>query len=342
MKKDSATLQHEIENTFGRIDRTAALLAERLTLRAQLDGASDWLREKLQSAKPDLHAGDITDRLGRAGRRTSHVIGENPLAVGLGALSTAAAIASKYFWNREPRHDEHDEESHDGMVLSSSGDTMYHDPVSHPKPAWSEGRGDGSHRLRTAREKASEWSESMRESGRKARQMTSSAKQGIERVSSRTKDSISRAAHSGAEKSRELADHTRERFDRARNEFPLTTCVGALATGLLAAIVIPSTRRENRMYGEQSANLKDKVREKGEELRDDAKSMAEEATGKAKDKLHEKRLDPEGLAQRAGEAVDRVSDEANRGIEKHVEPGPSSDGRTNPAHSSAGSGPKPS
>ena len=100
-----------------------------------------------------------------------------------------------------------------------------------------------------------------------------------------------------------MAAKTRERFERGRDEFPLTVCLGALATGLLTAIAIPATRREDIVFGEQSDEIKDKARQKGEELHEDAVEAAREATGKAKEELHKQGLDPEELAgarQRGG------------------------------------------
>ena len=66
-------------------------------------------------------------------------------------------------------------------------------------------------------------------------------------------------------------------------ENPLGLAVGSVAVGFLAGMLIPSTRVENEKIGPMADQLKDQVRETGQEALERAQTVASEVAGTAKE-----------------------------------------------------------
>ncbi|MCW3002502.1 MAG: hypothetical protein JWQ20_1800 [Conexibacter sp.] len=66
-------------------------------------------------------------------------------------------------------------------------------------------------------------------------------------------------------------------------ENPLGLAVGALAVGFLAGMLIPSTRVENQKIGPMADQVKDQMRETGQEALDRGKAVASETASSATD-----------------------------------------------------------
>jgi hypothetical protein len=70
------------------------------------------------------------------------------------------------------------------------------------------------------------------------------------------------------------ADYSRETFQQSLNDYPLAVVAAALAGGMLTGMLFPATRRENRLMGAQSDQLKETIKETGETLLDKGKDVA--------------------------------------------------------------------
>jgi hypothetical protein len=64
-------------------------------------------------------------------------------------------------------------------------------------------------------------------------------------------------------------------------ENPLGLAVGAVALGFLAGLAVPSTQMENQRLGPVADQVKDKVKETGQEALDRGKQVAQEAAASA-------------------------------------------------------------
>jgi hypothetical protein len=94
-------------------------------------------------------------------------------------------------------------------------------------------------------------------------------------------------------------------------ENPLGLAVGAVALGFLAGLVVPSTRVENERLGPVADQVKDKVKETGQEALDRGKQVAQEAASSAAATAkQEGREHGHGLAQSAKQNVQDVRDQA--------------------------------
>jgi hypothetical protein len=70
-------------------------------------------------------------------------------------------------------------------------------------------------------------------------------------------------------------------------ENPLGLAVGAVALGFLAGLAVPSTQMENQRLGPVADQVKDKVKETGQEALERGKQVAQEAASSAADTAKE-------------------------------------------------------
>jgi hypothetical protein len=71
-------------------------------------------------------------------------------------------------------------------------------------------------------------------------------------------------------------------------ENPLGLAVGAVALGFLAGLAVPSTRMENQRLGPVADQVKNKVKETGQEALDRGKQVAQEAASSATETAKER------------------------------------------------------
>jgi hypothetical protein len=94
-------------------------------------------------------------------------------------------------------------------------------------------------------------------------------------------------------------------------ENPLGLAVGAVAVGFLAGLVVPRTRGENERLGPVADQVKDKVKETGQEALDRGKQVAQEAVSGAADTVRQEgRGHGQDLAESAKQNVQDVGDQA--------------------------------
>jgi hypothetical protein len=95
-------------------------------------------------------------------------------------------------------------------------------------------------------------------------------------------------------------------------ENPLGLAVGAIALGFLAGLVVPSTRVENERLGPVADQVKDKVKETGQEALDRGKQVAQEVASSAVETAKERTQEHgQELADSAKQSAQDVRDEAS-------------------------------
>jgi hypothetical protein len=157
-----------------------------------------------------------------------------------------------------------------------------------------------------AREKVSEKVDAARS---KVSEASSRAKEAIAGSASRAGDSASRvgdAAPSG--------DQVRRQARRAAGlaqENPLGLAIGAAAIGFLAGLVVPSTRVEDERLGPVADEVKDRVRETGQEALERGKQVAQEAVSSAAETARQRgQQEGQDLAESARQRGQEVREEA--------------------------------
>jgi ElaB/YqjD/DUF883 family membrane-anchored ribosome-binding protein len=127
-----------------------------------------------------------------------------------------------------------------------------------------------------------------------------SAKNKVSGTATRAKDAVvgtaSRAGDTVSETTSRVGDATpsggqvKQQAKRAvglAQENPLGLGIGAVALGFLAGLAVPSTRVEDERLGPVADQVKDKVRETGQEALDRGKQVAHEAASTAADTAKE-------------------------------------------------------
>jgi hypothetical protein len=97
-------------------------------------------------------------------------------------------------------------------------------------------------------------------------------------------------------------------------ENPLGLAIGAAAIGFLAGLAVPSTRVENERLGPVADQVKDKVRETGQEALDRGKQVAQEVASSAADTAKQRTQEHgQGLADTAKQNTQEVASETRQG-----------------------------
>jgi hypothetical protein len=96
-------------------------------------------------------------------------------------------------------------------------------------------------------------------------------------------------------------------------ENPLGLAVGAVALGFLAGLAVPSTRTEDQRLGPVANQVKDKVKETGQEALDRGKQVAQEVASSAAETARERTQEHgQDLAQSAKQNAQDLSDQTRR------------------------------
>lgn len=105
------------------------------------------------------------------------------------------------------------------------------------------------------------------------------------------------------------AEYSRQTFEQSLEQYPLAVVAAAFAGGMLSGLLVPTTRRENELMGEQSDQLKETVKtqmqdakrmvvEKGKEVADAATEVADHAVGAVSDEAQKQGMAPDTLTEK--------------------------------------------
>ncbi len=139
------------------------------------------------------------------------------------------------------------------------------------------------------------------------------AKEAVAGTASRAGDSVSGVASRAGDATPsggEVKQKTRQVAGMAK-ENPLGLAIGAAALGFLAGLAVPSTRVEDEKLGPMADQVKDKVKETGQEALDRGKQVAQEVASTAADTAKSSAQEHgQGLADRAKQSAQDVRSEA--------------------------------
>jgi len=107
----------------------------------------------------------------------------------------------------------------------------------------------------------------------------------------------------------------RDALLEASEEYPLAVGVAALAVGVIAGLVLPGTRREDELMGEQSDQLKSAAKETGEELLDRGKDAASQVAQAAKNTAQAVVGEARGQDLSPGSLVEKVKHVATAALQ---------------------------
>ena len=114
-----------------------------------------------------------------------------------------------------------------------------------------------------------------------------------------------------------------EQLETAMREYPLAVAIGFAAAGVLFGVLLPRTRPEDEFMGEKSDQLLDATKEKGQEILERGKAVAERVAETAMDEAREQGLTPEAttakiseIAGKVGEIAHKVTEAADKAAEE--------------------------
>jgi hypothetical protein len=111
----------------------------------------------------------------------------------------------------------------------------------------------------------------------------------------------------------EVKQQTRRVAGMAK-ENPLGLAIGAAALGFLAGLAVPSTRVEDERLGPVADQVKDKVKETGQEAMDRGKQVAQDVASTAADTARQRTQEQgQELAGSAKQSAQDVASEARQG-----------------------------
>ena len=139
-------------------------------------------------------------------------------------------------------------------------------------------------------------------------------------VPSRAKDAVSEKVENvrsrlvGATPSSGQVKQQARRTAGLAKENPLGLAVGAVAVGFLAGLAVPSTRVEDQRLGPVADQVKDRVRETGQEALDRGRQVAQEVAGAAADTARQQTQEQgQELADSARQRAQDAASQARQG-----------------------------
>ena len=105
-------------------------------------------------------------------------------------------------------------------------------------------------------------------------------------------------------------DRSRQGFEQALNEYPLASAAAALAAGVLTGLLLPGTRAEDRVMGEQAQRLKDQAKDAGHDLLDRGKEAASNTANAVAGEAQRQGVTPGSLVEKVKHVAQDVADAA--------------------------------
>lgn len=130
---------------------------------------------------------------------------------------------------------------------------------------------------------------------------------------------VGQAAAEGATRGREVVTRGRDAVARGWEAYPLAYCGAALAVGIVAGLLLPSTKVEDDLMGQAADRVNGRLRRAAGGLADTSKTLADKALSQAKAVTAEAAGD-EGLTPQAiGQKVKRVAGRVKQAVAGAVE-----------------------
>jgi ElaB/YqjD/DUF883 family membrane-anchored ribosome-binding protein len=325
---DSEEILANIAETRAQMDDTLDELSERLQPRHILDDVLDYFRSRRAYSSGESRrkmrrvaskaagqvkatAGQVKDQVknkaGSAGRVAYSQVREHPLPALLIGAGISLLLMDRY------RTDDHDSYSdNDGYLDTDEGTTVGYAelnvlegneasaPESYALPHhYSEEAESNSPRfLGKLQEKTSY----LKGKGSELKQKAGSTMQNMKEMTAEKTSALRRRAGEKGEQLKQQARYryaqSRESFSRTADEQPLAVGLGFLAIGVLAGMLLPSTRKEDELVGPTRDRVVNRTREAAQDAVHRGKVVAQKAVDVAKQQAQEQGLTPEALMQK--------------------------------------------
>jgi ElaB/YqjD/DUF883 family membrane-anchored ribosome-binding protein len=303
--RSSNEIESDIRQTRGRMDATLDELGDRLTARSLLNSALDWWESRGVSSGPVGATKDTYQSLAR-------YLKENPIP----SLLVGAGVA--WIIIDATSGEEKETRSSTGTVPNEgmrSGPTTqyYQTETDESGPGFAE---SAKEKLEHAKEAVTGVAEAAKEKVSALGDATTSAAEGAGRRAQQAyQEGRSTALKMG--RSIESGYHSSARqLESAMEEYPLAVGIGFAALGALIGVLLPRTRREDELLGEQSDQLVEATKEKGQELLERGKVVAERVAESALDEARQQGFTPEAASETISNLAGKVGEVARKAKEE--------------------------
>ena len=307
----SEDIKANIEETRAHMDDTLDALSERLRPRHLLDDLLDFWHSRRQAHRGDGQAKrrvkqaarQVKHSAGDAGRTIIHQVQAHPMP----ALLIGAGIA---WLLMDGDRDEYEaEEIYDEDYYSSEDEFGYENqgpgPEAYALPAHYAEDQEGGGKMNRIKEKGAH--------------MAAKAGEGWNRVKERTArrtEGMRQRAREGGARMRAQARHGYDRgvetFRRTSHDYPLAVGAGFLALGVVAGMLLPSTRKEDEWVGPTRDRLVTRSRDMAKDVMERGKHVAQAAKEAARSELEEQGLTPEELKAKGQHVLQSVKETARQ------------------------------
>ena len=323
----SEEIMAEIAETRANMDETLDQLSERLQPRHILDDILDYFRSHRSSGSGEGRrrirrvasktAGHVKDTAGHvkdqvkekasdAGHFAFEQVKQHPLPAVLIGAGIAMLLMER---NRGTEYDEiYDRKEATADDLESGfadmEDPEFADgvgPESYALPQHYTGDSDSDGTMSKIKNKSSELKQKAGEKLQDMKQRTTEKTAALRRRASERGAQLKEKARHGYEQGYESFKHTAE-------ERPLAVGLGFLAIGVVAGMLLPSTRKEDELVGPTRDRLVHRSREVAEEAVDRGKQVARTAYDVAAREAREQGLTPEALKEKAKSVASEVKE----------------------------------
>jgi ElaB/YqjD/DUF883 family membrane-anchored ribosome-binding protein len=313
--RSSTEIESDIHTTRSRMDATLDELGDRLTARSLLNSALDWWESRGSGGRTGGATKDAYQSIARYVR-------ENPIPSVL--LGTGLVWMIIDATSEEETPSRRESPTYRGTPTGSSYSSEYvagdqvetgesgggiagaaKDKLVQAKETVAEVAG-------TAKEKVAAWSSAASEAAEGVGRRTHEVYEQGRSTGVRMSDSIQRGYRSGT-----------EQLEIAMQEYPLAVGLSFAALGALVGVLLPHTRREDQLLGERSDQVVEAAKEKGQELLERGKDVAERVAGSALDEARQQGLTPQvagetisGLAGKVGEVARKAKEETGAAMKE--------------------------
>ena len=293
--RSSSEIASDIRERRDRMDATLDELSNQFTVRSIVNSALDWWANR-QVAMP---GGGVAKS---AYRNVAYQVKKHPVPAVLVATGVAWMII--------------DAASEDeGHGSSARGDVD-----GRQAPGVSK---EGSHALEKAQTKLGQAKHAASEvagaAKKKASALGDTASEAAENLTRRAQDVYSQGRSTAVRIGEGMQQGYRsgaEQLDMAMREYPLAVAIGFAAAGALFGVLLPRTRPEDEFMGEKSDQLLDVTKEKGQELLERGKAVAEHVAETAMGEARQQGLTPEAATEKISEIAGKVGEIAHKVTEE--------------------------
>jgi hypothetical protein len=149
-----------------------------------------------------------------------------------------------------------------------------------------------------------------------AKEAVSGAKERVVDATGVARERASELGWQARERARYQARQAQMGFWQSMEERPLAIGAAALALGVVAGLLVPSTRKEDELMGETRDRLMERAKEVGGEALEKGKQVASVAVDTLKEEAERQDLTPEKLVEKvrnvATEATNKVKEEGKK------------------------------